>query len=228
MGKKAGFTLIELLVVIVIIGILATLIVRSLQSARTKSKGAAVMQDLKSMVAQAELASFTTNNYAGACAALGDTITNISTDEVEVSCTTINNPTNQDVHRRWAATALIGMTIPIQAYSVSTDGVVSWDIQGVNSSGSFVTSDVAMRWNIAESACVTSGGRLPTIEELKTLSDTAYAALGTRTPPGFKSTRYWSATAVPSNTSNHYTVDTSNGAVNNYPTTSNLTVRCVR
>ena len=69
MNKNKGFTLIELLVVIAIIGILASVVLASLSSARDKGKDAAVKSQLASMKAQAELW-FSTHEdvgYEGVC-----------------------------------------------------------------------------------------------------------------------------------------------------------------
>ncbi len=54
-SKRGGFTLIELLVVIAIIGILSTVVLSSLNSARGKGSNAAVKQNLNGLRAQAEL-----------------------------------------------------------------------------------------------------------------------------------------------------------------------------
>ncbi len=65
-----GFTLIELLVVIAIIGILASVVLVSLGSARGKSKEAAVQEQMAGLRAQMELfASSNSGSYSGGCAA---------------------------------------------------------------------------------------------------------------------------------------------------------------
>lgn len=65
-NKKSGFTLIELMVIIAIIGILSTIILTFLSSARNKTKDANVKRELNHLKTQANL--------------------NLPTGEVAVSC----------------------------------------------------------------------------------------------------------------------------------------------
>ncbi len=63
MSNKKGFTLIELLVVIAIIGILASVVLASLNSARSKGSDAAIKANLANIRAQAALYYDTNNTY---------------------------------------------------------------------------------------------------------------------------------------------------------------------
>lgn len=70
-NKNKGFTLIELLVVIAIIGILSSVVLASLNTARAKGADAAIKANLANARAQAELyydAQTPTPVYTGVCA----------------------------------------------------------------------------------------------------------------------------------------------------------------
>jgi prepilin-type N-terminal cleavage/methylation domain-containing protein len=69
MNRNKGFTLIELLVVIAIIGILASVVLASLNTARGKGADAAIKADLTNMRAQAELFYDTNGGYSSAAIA---------------------------------------------------------------------------------------------------------------------------------------------------------------
>jgi prepilin-type N-terminal cleavage/methylation domain-containing protein len=68
---SSGFTLIELLVVIAIIGILSSVVLASLNTARSKGADAAVKSNLNNVRPQAELFYDAAGDYTGVCATGG-------------------------------------------------------------------------------------------------------------------------------------------------------------
>jgi prepilin-type N-terminal cleavage/methylation domain-containing protein len=74
-----GFTLIELLVVIAIIGILSSVVLASLNTARNKGKAAAVQSSMSSMRAQAEMGNTSGSYLANLCTVAGTTAGGLAT-----------------------------------------------------------------------------------------------------------------------------------------------------
>jgi prepilin-type N-terminal cleavage/methylation domain-containing protein len=130
---KRGFTLIELLVVIAIIGILASVVLASLNSARNKGSDAAVKANINSTRAQAELFYDNSNlTYDGVCAIAAGAIggmmqaaasavgngTYVAGDTANVSATV---PACHDAAGGWAAMAAL-KTDPTQGWCVDSTG----------------------------------------------------------------------------------------------------------
>ncbi len=65
--SNKGFTLIELLVVIAIIGILSSVVLASLNTARGRGNDAAIKRNMVNMRSQAEILYDNAGNYTGVC-----------------------------------------------------------------------------------------------------------------------------------------------------------------
>lgn len=133
---KRGFTLIELLVVIAIIGLLSSIVLASLNSARTKGTDAAIKSDLNNIRAQAELYYTNTNSSYGsaayakaACPAYSAVGTNLFAADLNIyqaiahadsigglsSCLSLNSPATI-----WAAA--VELKTPNRAWCVDSSG----------------------------------------------------------------------------------------------------------
>jgi len=108
---KRGFTLIELLVVIAIIGILASVVLASLNSARDKGTDAANKSNLNNIRAQAEIVYDDDGDYDSVC------IDGKVAEAVAASGATCNDATTG-----WAASVALISTASTSYYCVDSNG----------------------------------------------------------------------------------------------------------
>ena len=138
---KRGFTLIELLVVIAIIGILSSVVLASLNSARNKGADSAVKANLANARAQAEIYyDSNSNSYATVCTATGGIQQNVlaaSKAAGDTAATVATRCISDD--DEWVATSDLKndtfYCVDYKGYSGTTTGLSSADVSGLASGG---------------------------------------------------------------------------------------------
>jgi len=134
---KKGFTLIELLVVIAIIGILSSIVLASLSSARTKGEDAAIQANLANMRAQAELYYSNNNNYGGpatVCSGgiFGSTAVGGLKTLVDAASTRSTDVDCQGASSTWAVSALLKSSA--EYYCVDSSGAAKTATSSITTS----------------------------------------------------------------------------------------------
>jgi prepilin-type N-terminal cleavage/methylation domain-containing protein len=117
--NKEGFTLIELLVVIAIIGILSSVVLASLNTARDKGADAAGKANLNNARAQAELFYDNGNTYDGVCDSAGGIGSLVS-----AATSSVDGGACYDAPTEWAA------YVNLKGVTTATDDVYCVDSSG--------------------------------------------------------------------------------------------------
>lgn len=203
--SKKGFTLIELLVVIAVIGILASVVLASLNSARQKGRVANIKANLKNAVTQSSLYYSNNGTYSGLCS-----------DSTMQSFITALGGTGSAAC--YVASALSSTEFGLAAiyngeyFVASPDGVLQIDT--TNTGGT-------ANWASALTACSSTGKRLMSVSSFKAIYDIAGSL-----PQTFSSNVYYSTTENPVNSAQVYRISLGDGAVYAGDKTSSLYVRC--
>lgn len=154
-----GFTLIELLVVIAIIGILSTIVLASLGTARTKGEDSAIQANLSNMRAQAELyySNQTPNNY-GIVATQGTATGSYSADCKSAGSIFMSTATG-GLKALVDATAArsASTTCSIGAATVASPGASVWAVQALLKSGGYQCVDSAGNSTTTAASTVSTG-----------------------------------------------------------------------
>jgi prepilin-type N-terminal cleavage/methylation domain-containing protein len=222
--KAKGFTLIELLVVVAIIGILATVVLASLGSARTKAQVAKIQSTLKNLQSSAVIYSLDANTFTGLCNYNAGTVDSSIQNQID-SLKDIAGDDNVTCIVRTSEVPATNHYFPADQLEQNNFGVAVYynerhyavDMSGIMTLDETNTGSLA-NWANAKSSCASAGKRLPSVEVLKAIYDNGGES--------FTSSNYWSSTAAPSSAGFAYKRGHTNGGVYLDSVTDTNSVRC--
>jgi len=128
-NRSKGFTLIELLVVIAIIGILSSVVLASLNTARTKGNDASIQSNLSTIQTQAEIYYGDTNNT------YGTTVTTCSTGMFLDTTIAKAIAALEVANGASSATCFSGATVYAISSPLSTNSAQHWCVDNKGSVG---------------------------------------------------------------------------------------------
>ncbi len=243
----SGFTLIELLVVIAVIGILSSVVLASLNSARGKGANAVIKSDMTNMVSQAALYYDDHQSYAGIC-------TDPKFYSIFANATSTGGGTSDcaDDQDSWSSYAQLKVPETSGSYWCADNKGTPRAISSIPSTWITSSCQQAMEWYAIDdpagyvnwfdggaycASLSTAGGlksgeawRLPSKDELVA----KWNETQTNPASSFQSDGYWSGTTDPDNINYAYVVGMDSGVAftgnNLYNTKTNpyLLVRCAR
>jgi prepilin-type N-terminal cleavage/methylation domain-containing protein len=206
-----AFTLIELLVVIAIIGILATVVIASLNSARTKGRHAAIKSNLRNAVSQANIYFNENGTYTGLCS-------DPKIQEIVVALGGSGNAACFTPNMHANTAAIVDVDFGIAAtyngihFTADPSGVLQLDVTntgGLQSRGAGIAS------------CATLGKRLPGLSSFRALYSIANS-----TPVSFSSAGHWTSTEVPYVTTDEWAVYMQDGNIGREAGSLTKVIRC--
>lgn len=166
-----AFTLIELLITIAVIGIIAAIIAVTVNQGRVRAQETAIVSDLKSFAAEANILHSETGSYAGISDCKdSESDFNKFVEGIEKANGTVVSCTGDDTD--WSVIVNYPATEPTKSFSIGPSGAVVQGEPGEEGtgggSGSIVwDTDLEIHFFIyAEPVCIAKGMRIPTINEV--------------------------------------------------------------